>query len=639
MFTRGISVPQSLVAGIAFTSGCSSFSATINKIDDAGVTAGGTSSSSTATGVTGGSPSGNGGASTAVGGTAASSSSGTTSSSSTASGGTPSTGGASGSAGTATTVGGFNAAGGQNSTAGSTPGGSSTGSTNSGGASAGPSGGTVGTGGVASTGGTAATGGSAQPVCSGTTPDTCSSSCTNLQTDKSNCGACGTSCQSYQFCAGGACLPQYVSTKVLPTQSLASGSSVQIQSAAVETNKTQGDLLVQLSLADSTVTMSAPTDTSITQVSTSTPSGGSGYTAIGLARYTANGTLAWGRDLLGVLGATSQRGVDSTTVSPFVLNSTGDVMVAYYWQDPPPTGPARQTSQMYLGRVNSDNANLMWAAVYSASALDVTTIVPRSAKSDYVTFGVNGEVWQVVENTSSESATATRLGVDNFSGALPDVNGATTWLYGFGYAGTFALNPWSTQTWNITSNPNGGADAFIIGVKDDGTSVGPWMSEGDWGPQYRVAMDTAGDLLVAASSSGYTTFNGGQDFITKSTGGNVLVKIDHTNGQIIWRTELTTFPTMLTAVAGNRVVTMQQQLDSSTLAPIATAPYQLDIYSTTDGTHLSSLSAGMMAQTIAAGTKDLFVLGTVSAASDFDPGTGVDSQGSAAGVYISRYSF
>ena len=676
-------------------SACSSSSTTINAGGSSGATGGtngtttsaggnttraGTSGISTAGSATGGNSTGGnsstsapvtGGAASTVGGTSPTASGGATvtggamstttsgvqtpggTSGGPTNGGTKATGGASSSTGGVAVGGGATSkttpAGGSSGIGGSTGGVSAAGGAPlTGGASA--AGGTSPTtGGASPTGGSSATGGSSQLVCSGNTPDKCSGVCTNLQSDKANCGTCGTPCQSYQFCAGGSCLPHYVSTKILPTTSLASDSSVQIQSAAVETNKAEGDLLIQMLLTDASVLMSGPSDTTITQVSANTQTGYTGYYASGLVRYTAGGTLVWGRDLLGVLGSTSSRSVYAPWVSPFVLNSTGDVMLAYDWEDPPPTGPVQQTSQMYLGRINSNNANLIWAAVYSTSATQVTTVVPRSAKNDYVTFGpapdefhgFNGDVWQVVENTTSGSAAATRLGIDYSNGALPDVNGSTIWLYGFGYAGTFALNPWSAQTWNITGNPSqiGGTDAFIIGVKDDGTSIGPWMSEGDWGPQYRVAMDSAGDLLVAASSGGYTTFNGGQDFITSSSGGVALVKINHTNGQIVWRTDISALPVQIIAAPGNRVVTMTQQLDSTTLAAIPTSPYQLNVYSNTDGTLLSSVSAGMMAQYMAAGTTDLFVLGNVSAASDFDPGTGTDSQGTTAGVYISRFSF
>jgi hypothetical protein len=389
--------------------------------------------------------------------------------------------------------------------------------------------------------------------------------------------------------------------------------------------------------------MSSPTDVMTTQVSANTKTGYSGYVAAGLACYTATGTLIWGRDLPSLLGSTSSRTVDPGLFSPFVLNATGDVMVAYSWSDPPPGGPARQTSQMYLGRINSNNANLIWYANYSTTATRVSTIVPRSARNDYVTFAgqfeAYGDVWQVVENTTTSTATASMLGVDSWKGALPDVDGSTVWLYGFGISGTSALNPWSTQTWDITSNPNRTADAFIIGVKDNGQSIGPWMSEGDWGPQYQVGRGVSGDLTVAAESRGYTTFNGGQDFITDAAGGSALIRVDHTNGQIKWRTPIVGLPTSIIAAPGNRIVVMSQQVDASTQSTNATLPYVLDIYSEADGTLLSSISAGTMAQYVAAGQTDLFVLGTVSAAADFDPGSGTDSQGSTAGVYISRFSF
>jgi hypothetical protein len=84
---------------------------------------------------------------------------------------------------------------------------------------------------------------------------------------------------------------------------------------------------------------------------------------------------------------------------------------------------------------------------------------------------------------------------------------------------------------------------------------------------------------------------------------------------------------------------MSQKIDTSTQSPTPDAPYQIDVYAESDGTLLSSMSAGMMAQYVATGQTDLFILGTVNAATDFDPGQATDSHGSTPGVYISRFSF
>jgi len=54
MVTRGTITSRTCATSLLLTVGCSSFSATINRVDDAGVTSGGTRSSSTATSATGG---------------------------------------------------------------------------------------------------------------------------------------------------------------------------------------------------------------------------------------------------------------------------------------------------------------------------------------------------------------------------------------------------------------------------------------------------------------------------------------------------------------------------------------------------------------------------------------------------------
>lgn len=629
----------SAVGGVTSTSGGASGAGTVTSGGLTAVGAGGNAASGAPTGIggaptPGGATSGSGGAST-VGtlGGATGLGGATTQGGVIGTSGAMGLGGATGEGtGGATSIGGSPSVGGSVNIGGKANGGATTGGIKS-------TGGAV-TGGTTNASGSPGTGGAPPSVCTGTT--NCSGTCVDTATDKANCGSCGAACEGYQFCAGGKCLPTYVSTKILPTIALASSATVQVTAAAVEINKAQGDVLVQLLLTDSAVTMSG-SELISTQVSAGTPSGSSGYTASGLARYTASGTLVWGRDLGSVLGTSSQP-ISPGSVTPLALTSTGDVAVAYNKSDPPPTGPVIRTSQWRLARINTNNANVVWEATYSTSS-DARIVVPRSAKNDYVSFGVapdnyhgvSGSVWQTVDNSSS--GTATYLKSNYAVGAAPAPDGATVWLWGFGYGGTYAINPWSTQMFNITTNPSqvGGYDAFIIGVQDNGISIGPWMSEGDWGPRYSVAVDAAGDLIVGAECSGYTAFNGGQDFLPSA--GQVLVKVDHATGKIVWRTPITALPTVILAVPGNRIVTMVQQLDSMTQMPAPTAPYQLRVYSGADGSLLSSFETGMMAQALAVGTTELFVLGTVSAATDFNPGTAVDTQGSAAGVYISRYAF
>jgi len=120
-----------------------------------------------------------------------------------------------------TNLGGATSVGGTTTKGGATSGGAtSLGGTATGGATTVSSGGVVGTaGGTTSTTGGVATGGSATGgnqgtgglVCSSGTP--CGSSCVNLQTDASNCGACGHSCRySASTCVGGKCQPVTLAT-------------------------------------------------------------------------------------------------------------------------------------------------------------------------------------------------------------------------------------------------------------------------------------------------------------------------------------------------------------------------------------------------------------------------------------------
>jgi hypothetical protein len=57
-------------------------------------------------------------------------------------------------------------------------------------------------------GGNSGTGGTCQTppsTCSGSTPNLCGTSCTNLQADTNNCGTCGNSCIAGQACSAGVC--------------------------------------------------------------------------------------------------------------------------------------------------------------------------------------------------------------------------------------------------------------------------------------------------------------------------------------------------------------------------------------------------------------------------------------------------
>ena len=493
-----------------------------------------------------------------------------------------------------------------------------------------PSGGTPASGGTsnvsvagASQGGTTAA--TTTLTCLGTLK-VCGSSCVDTQTDKKNCGACGNGCEEYQFCEVGKCLPTYVSTNVLPTTASDSSSRSEPWAAFVSTNKEHGDLIVQIRLVSTSVTLSAPGASKI-----STASGG--YEGAGIARYTADGTLVWGRD-------TSQ--MCNGGVGRMAVTSTGEIVVPFLRGDPPIGGPATPTSHYWLGKYNGNTAALIWETIFPSD--DVRTVVPRSAKSDFVTFGAvsdefgapGGSVCQVADQ--STSATVSRIATKNpAADAVIGADGSTLWVWGYFGGG---LNPWSTNTWANPRNPYGGRGAFwLIGAQDTGVSIGPWYSETEQTIQFtNVAVDSAGDLFFAATASGYATFGGGQDFLGGA--GSVLVKLNHTNGNVMWRTLLAKQPAYVANAPGNRIALLDY-VDGTLYGTLG-----LRIFSNSDGTLLSSISTGRTSSTasslatlIASGTSDLYVVGNVDIAADFNPGTAVDTKGATPGVFISRYTF
>jgi hypothetical protein len=219
-------------------------------------------------------------------------------------------------------------------------------------------------------------------------------------------------------------------------------------------------------------------------------------------------------------------------------------------------------------------------------------------------------------------------------GAVPGADGATAWIWGApGNTGSFALNSLSTSQWPIVGNPYqyGGEDAFILGIRGASTSVGPWMTEGDYGPELQLAALPGGDLAVAAGGNGYMTFNGGQSLLAQT--GSVLFRLNSTTGQILWRTPLTQEATTLIAAPGGRIAVLHRSATSD--------PSSVQLFDSATGNLLSTLPLppSISQQVLAAGQTDLFVFGDYSSAVDFDPGAGMDKPISSRGVYISRYSF
>jgi len=195
------------------------------------------------------------------------------------------------------------------------------------------------------------------------------------------------------------------------------------------------------------------------------------------------------------------------------------------------------------------------------------------------------------------------------------------------------LNPLTSDQWAFTSNPfqYGGEDAFILGVRGTSTSVGAWMTEGDYGPQLGLAALPGGDLAVTAQGNGYMNFNGGQSLLAQT--GNVLFRLATSTGQILWRTPLAQTPASVIAAPGGRIAVLYRGAASD--------PSSVLVFDGTSGALVSTLPLppSVSQQVLAAGETDLFVIGDYSAAYDFDPGTGTDKPSSGRGVYITRYSF
>lgn len=413
-------------------------------------------------------------------------------------------------------------------------------------------------------------------------------------------------------------MPTYGSTRVLPATDQTSGSG-QVNSAIVFTNKAQGDLVLRLT-GDL-----APYDQGASMQTT--------MTGVGYARYTADGNLAWYRSRDTLTGSTNV-----SRESALALVPPSDFALSYVKYDQP-TGPVAGTYSARLARVNGVTGNLTWEAKYpttTTSSGNALFVVPRATQGDFLTFypvssrESPGRACRVID--SGTSGTVTCQGSSYAIGALSGADGTTAWIWGApGVDSSVSLNPLSPTQWPFKANPYqfGGEDAFIFGIRGESSSVGPWISEGDYGPTLGLAALSGGDLAVTAQGNGFMTFNGGQSLLDQT--GNVLFRLDVTNGQIVWRTALSQMPYAVSAAPGGRIAVLNRP---------STGNPSVQIFDGSNGALLSTLPLPPTSYPVlASGQSDLFVLGDYSSSVDFDPGTGTDKPNSSRGVYISRYSF
>jgi hypothetical protein len=493
---------------------------------------------------------------------------------------------------------------------------------------------------VAPSGGTSScVGSTCMPECNTAGQMLCNNNtvCVDLTTDPNNCGACGKKCEGYQYCAAGTCGPTYQMTRWLPTGTSQTGNAPQVVAAAEEAND---DLILET--GGTTVTLTAPTDAI-------------GVTAndVGLARYTSNGALVWGRDLEQSLNTSSSQPVtvmNGGFYCPFTLAGNGDIVIVYERANPRPTGPVMQTAQFRLGRIDSNSVALLWESTLPLN-YDATIVVPRAGRNDFVTFGkppntnsgVTGSIFEIPNGTGGTGANPNYLAPNDVGGAVSGKDGATIWEWTAQGEGSGQLNPWSSMTWT-----GGFGAAAIIGAQDggspttsgNGTELGPWWSEGDYAPVYnQLAVDGNGDLLLSVTSPGLTRFNGGMPLVP--TAGTSLVKISGSSGSVLWQANLPNSTFAVSTAPGNRIAVI--------VAAAGTAggygsfsdgnlPQTLSLYSGTDGSLLTSFPVGPGASVLAPGANDLYVLGVADVAADYNPGSGTDT-GIAPAAFFSRYTF
>jgi hypothetical protein len=456
----------------------------------------------------------------------------------------------------------------------------------------------------------------------------CGAACVDKNSDKQNCGGCGTTCESYQYCRSAKCSPTYEWTRVLPVSPL--DAIYQVHGAAVTSTD---DIIVQVDLSagssSTTLTFSNPQETNA-QVTTM-------YQTVALGRVSSTNHLTYGQDLAySFLGQSS--GIQTTSVSPLVVTANDDIVVGGV--DAVTNASGTVVASNVLVRLDSANSlNRKWAASYSNGATP-NLILPRPPRGDYVTVGpspdefhgITGQVSRVLEaattatNISSYLANAAALGADK----------TTLWLIGGNYgqaglSGPVALNPWSPTTTNLTNG-----QSFIIGAKDDGSSFGPWLTTNSGtrpANLSRIVADPNGDLIVVAvgaggGATGAITLNsheiiGAQEAVT-------IFKVTAANGGVAWKVPVpfSAFVPIALAPDGAAII----------VSP-ATSTYALTMFADADGTVPASFTGSGGAQVVASGPKSLYILGVVTGSADFNPGSKSDIQGNLPGIFITRFSY
>ena len=391
-----------------------------------------------------------------------------------------------------------------------------------------------------------------------------------------------------------------------------------------------GDIVVQIDLdsKNATVTFSSPQET-VTQVTTM-------YTTVAVGRISSTDQLVYGQDLafsfLGQMG-----GVSIPSISPLVVTSNDDVVVG--GQDAVTNGSGTLVTNNVLVRLDGTNPfNRKWAATYS-SGVNAVSIFPRTPRGDYITLGsspdpfngISGQVARVLENATTATtitpylANAAALGTDK----------TTLWLIGgnFGSSGLLGasqLNPWSSSTTNIASG-----QSFIIGAKDDGSSLGPWLTT-NAGTRpanlSRIVVDPNGDPIVVAlgvsGATGAVNLNGteiigAQDTVT-------IFKLTAATGNVAWKVPVPSSAFVPVAVAPD---------GAAIIVSPATSTYSLTMFADADGTIPAAFTGSGQAQAVVSGAQSLYVLGLVTGSADFNPGSKTDIQGNLPGIFITRFSY
>lgn len=455
----------------------------------------------------------------------------------------------------------------------------------------------------------------------------CPNACVNLQTDKQNCGACGTACEGYQYCHASKCTPTYAWTRVLPVAPLDAIS--QIQSAAVGST---GDIFVNATIFAG-ATLTTVTFSNATEPNTQASIVASASTVV-LGRYTSANVLELGTDLAFLFAGHPTGTGFPNGVSNLALTSLDDVMLGGVDIGQQPPGPgAPITFPWLLARFNSANFLLReWATTYpivNASPVVFRTIISRPTRGDYLTIG--SQLMQVLEN----AATPTSLGnyIANTAGLGSDKT--TLWLAGgnagdVGLLGAYVLNPWSPTTTNI-----GAGQSFIIGARDNGMSFGPWLTinAGARPAAFsNLAVTATGDLIVLTAGggrgdTGAVSLNGREILSVQDS--SSIFKLATATGTVVWKASLTTGLPLMAVAPDGAVIAVSSQ----------TSTYGLTMYADADGSVPASFTGSGQAQAIVAGSSSLYVVGVVSGSADFNPGAKTDIQGNLPGIFITRFAY